>query len=133
MDVHEAARLEQRLRGNKNWVKGEDGTWSYRKGGAGAAVGQVAAEGAKPDKARALDGCEAKHRCREGRVAVRVVCVALRRRLLDPDAVAFSMKALTDRIAAALGVDDADNRVAWEWSQQQTSGEEVVIVKIEQI
>lgn len=57
--------------------------------------------------------------------------VACRRRLLDPDAVAASMKALTDAIAKTLGVDDADPAVEWEWSQVKTDGEEGVLVKIE--
>ena len=77
---------------------------------------------------------------RKGRLArghgpaqVRVTMVACHHRLVDPDACSQQCKALTDLVAAELGVDDADPRVAWEWSQIETRGEEGVIVKVEPI
>ena len=64
-------------------------------------------------------------------VGVRVALVAFRRRLLDPDAVAFAFKPLTDAVARSLGVDDADQRVAWEWRQVETRGAEGVAVVVQ--
>lgn len=67
----------------------------------------------------------------KGSVAIHVSLVSYRRRLLDPDAVAFSHKKLVDCIAEWLCIDDADPRVRWEWHQVQTNGPEGVAVKIE--
>lgn len=62
-----------------------------------------------------------------------VSLTTFRRRLLDPDAVAYACKPLTDAIAQNIGVDDADSRVYWQHFQQQTRGAEGVLVMIEEL
>jgi hypothetical protein len=96
-------------------------------------VGAMATRCAEQPALRALDQSKPQRAKGKGPVEIRVQCIALRHRLLDPDAVAYSMKPLTDAIADTLGVDDADPRVHWEWSQAPTGGQEGVIVKIQEL
>lgn len=110
----------------KGFCQHPDGSWSKRKH---PPVGAVEASSAQPASLPALER-RIKEQPSRARSLVRVSLIACRRRLLDPDAVAFSMKPLTDAIAATLGVDDADPRVEWEWHQIKTAGDEGVLVKI---
>ena len=121
--------VEQALE-RKGWVRARDGSWSRPPR---RAVGQVEANRAEPATVPALDRGEQVKQGGEARLGRRVTMVSLRRRLLDPDAVSFSLKALTDAVALTLGVDDADPSVEWEWSQTKTEGEEGVIVKVERL
>lgn len=59
--------------------------------------------------------------------------VAFRKRLVDPDAREAQFKHLTDCIARDIGIDDADPRIKWEWSQVETRGVEGVVVTVEEI
>lgn len=78
-------------------------------------------------KAAALEGG------RSG-VAVCVEFVCFRKRLLDEgDNLPFSLKPLRDRVAASLGIDDADPRVTWKYHQFLTEHSPCVIVKMELI
>ncbi len=38
-----------------------------------------------------------------------------------------------DQIAASLGLDDADARIAWQYGQQTSKGEQGVVIRIEAI
>jgi len=69
---------------------------------------------------------------RDGPV-LRVALVSLRRRLVTDatDNLPTGFKGLRDAVAASLGVDDADSRVAWEYRQVQTSGREGTVVVAE--
>ncbi len=62
---------------------------------------------------------------------VRVTLIAYRRRLQDSDNSIASMKPIRDLIADWLGLDDADNCIAWEYGQHQTRGGEGVAVRVE--
>ncbi len=94
-------------------------------------VRPVEADRSKPATARALDDRIAKHKGLPRGLAVRVVLVARRKRLLDPDAVAFAFKPGTDLVCASLGIDDADPCVEFEWRQVKTNFREGVMVHIE--
>ena len=113
----------------KGFVRGPDGVWlkPHRP------VGAVEADSAKPTPVPPLESRAQKRPRSKGSLAARVSIIAMRHRLLDPDAVAFACKPCTDSIAKSLGVDDADPRIEWEWSQVKTAGEEGVIVKIEEL
>jgi hypothetical protein len=104
---------------------------------AAAGMGAVAADRAEPAPLRPLVQGKQERKARKrgvgGRAHLRVCIVQFRRRTLDPDAVAAACKPLTDAVATSLGVDDADPRVEWEWSQVKTAGEEGVLVKITEI
>ena len=99
----------------------------------GGALGAVGARRPERNKVSALDGRGKERRQRTGRVVVCVTLIALRRRLLDEDSAIFALKPLRDAIAASLGIDDADARIAWQYGQQITKGEQGVIVRIEQV
>lgn len=81
----------------------------------------------------ALDGAIKEQRQRKGRVAVRVTLIACRHRELDSDSAVFALKPLRDAVAASLGIDDADARIAWDYGQVVSRGEPGVIVRIEQV
>lgn len=116
----------------KGFVEQADGTWHKQKSPHPLPFYSVETSCPKPVEARPLDeGKEKRGRSKVGMVKCRVRLTAFRKRLLDPDAVAFACKPLTDTIADSLGIDDADPRVAWEWSQVQTRGVEGVVVTIE--
>lgn len=101
-----------------------------------ASVGGLEDHGAKSVEVRPLVKSEQERaRCKEG-MGLRVTLIALRRRLLDDDAVEFSCKPVRDIIAwtilgGSFGQFDNDKRIQWEYAQQKTSGREGVIVKIE--
>jgi len=99
----------------------------------GSALDSVATHSPERNKVSALDGRGKERRQRKGRVVILVSIIALRRRLLDEDSAIFALKPLRDAIAASLGIDDADARIAWQYGQQTTKGEQGVIVRIEQI
>lgn len=94
-------------------------------------VGPVAAHSAKQAASRPLDQGTPEQAGGSASLGVRVTLVALRRRLLDRDAVAFACKPLADSIAKSLAIDDDDPRIQWEYAQEPTYGAEGVIVKIE--
>jgi hypothetical protein len=127
---NEFASLKARLH-RQGWTVGADGSWTAP--GRGAALGGVEAGRAEQAPARALDGGRPERVGGSCGVAARVVLVAYRHRRLDPDAVAFSFKPLTDAVASTLGVDDDDPRVEWEWRQVQTDGAEGVAVRVEEV
>ena len=60
-----------------------------------------------------------------------VEIVRIGKRTLDGDNLQNAAKAVRDGIAARLGVDDADPRVEWRYSQQK--GEPSVIVRISNV
>lgn len=91
----------------------------------------IPAKVAKPIVAPALDRRDAKLKEGKDGVAVRVAIVALRKRLCDKDGNIGSFKPVQDAIADSLGIDDGDPRISWEYGQQQTNGQEGLIVKIE--
>jgi len=115
------------------WIENDDGSFSKpKKNGGPDLLGPVAPDSSEPAPVRALDRGPAKHKSRKGSMVVLVTLTSMRKKLLDGhDAVAYSMKALTDAIARDLGIDDADPRICWEYSQQITTGEQGVMVKIE--
>ena len=94
-------------------------------------MGSVATRRPERNKVSALDGGGKERRQRKGSVVILVSIIALRRRLLDEDSAIFAAKPLRDAIAASLGLDDEDARIAWQYSQQITRGEQGVIVRIE--
>jgi hypothetical protein len=95
------------------------------------ALDSVVPYSAEQTATRPLENRPKKREGSASGVRYRVALVAFRRRLLDPDAVAFSCKPATDAIANWLGVDDADPRVEWEWTQVKSCGRQGVLVKIE--
>jgi hypothetical protein len=129
VDSNEFGQLERNLLA-RGWTRTAEGGWNAP--GRCSVLGTLETNGPKPAKARPLDDRPEKHQGGKEGVAIRITCVALRRRLLDGhDAVAFSMKPLTDAIARSLRMDDADPRLSWEYSQLRTDGEQGVMVKIE--
>jgi hypothetical protein len=114
----------------KGWKQEPDGSWSAPGRNR---VGGMEANRTKPASLPALERRKPKRPGGPARVAVRITLVALRHRLLDRDAIAASMKPLTDAIAATLGIDDDDPRADWEWQQAKTNGAEGVMVKIERL
>lgn len=95
------------------------------------ALDQPQAGCAEQPKVQTLERGVKKRKKGTGSVAIHVSLVSYRKRLLDPDAISISHKAITDSIAEWLCIDDADPRVRWEWNQVQTNGPEGVAVKIE--
>lgn len=52
----------------------------------------------------------------EGAFVVRLVRIG--KRLMDSDGLAISFKGIRDGLAAAMGIDDGDQRIDWQYSQQ---------------
>jgi len=96
-----------------------------------SAVGAVATARSERNSVQTLDGTVKARRQRKGQVAIRVSFVVFRRRLLDDDSNVYSIKPLRDAVSNTLGLDDADARIAFEYSQHETKGEQGVIVRIE--
>jgi hypothetical protein len=65
----------------------------------------------------------------------RITLTQFRRKLMDGhDNLAYSAKPLVDQITTWLGyTNDADHGLHWEYGQQQTLGEEGMIVKIQSL
>lgn len=59
-----------------------------------------------------------------GRVPCRVLLTRIGPNALDGDNLAGACKAVRDAVAAALGVDDRDPRVAWEYAQRRAHPDE---------
>lgn len=70
---------------------------------------------------------------RSSKPVARVHLIAFRHRILDSDNCQAGLKHLRDCVAASLGLDDSDKFIEWEYGQQQTRGEEGVIVMIERM
>ena len=70
---------------------------------------------------------QTRHR---GVPVVRCLLIAAVPRRIDPGNLAVAFKAHQDAIAAALGIDDGDQRIAWEYEQIETRGPSGVIVKL---
>lgn len=66
-------------------------------------------------------------------MGVSVSLIAFRRRILDGDNLVAGFKHLRDVISRNLGVDDADPRIRWEYSQCRTDGREGTIVVIQRL
>lgn len=64
-------------------------------------------------------------------VVVRVVFVVLLRRPMDSDNLIGAIKPLRDAVCESLGLDDGDTRIAFEYAQAHTAGQEGVIVKVD--
>ncbi len=96
-------------------------------------VGAVATRRPERNAIQALDGGSKERRQRKGRVVVRVTLIQCRRRELDSDSAAFALKPLRDAISASFGLDDADARIAWNYGQVVSKGEQGVIVKVEHL
>ena len=94
-------------------------------------VGAVAGAQRERDPGQALDDKPPVQGGSQNRMAVRVSLIALRRRLLDGDNLQGGFKPLRDAVASSLGLDDADNVIAWEYHQMKCEGQEGAIVKIE--
>ena len=137
MDTDEFKRLLER-----GWRRQPDGSYS-RVPQPGPIVRPVETDRAEPDPLRTVARNGPRHQARTSRLArgpdrerskvpvILVTLTAIRRRLLDPDAVAYACKPLTDAVAATLGIDDRDARVRWAWRQQETTGIEGVVVMVE--
>lgn len=82
----------------------------------------------KSNPAQALDNGTQVFKTSPVRVVVRIIGV--RHKLLDDDNFAGGAKALRDRIASQLEVDDGDPRLTWEYAQVRTTGTEGTIVTI---
>lgn len=94
----------------------------------GGSVGAVEGAVRKSTQVSALDGGQQKpQRMCKGVV---VCIVSFRRKLLDDDNLTGGAKSLRDTIAIALGVDDADPRLCWEYAQVKTTGPEGTLVVI---
>lgn len=52
----------------------------------------------------------------EGRFTVRLVRIGKRR--MDSDGLAISFKGVRDGLAVAMGIDDGDERINWQYDQQ---------------
>lgn len=66
-----------------------------------------------------------------GNLTVRLVRIAPRK--LDSDNLASSLKAVRDGVADALGIDDGDERIRWQYAQGKgRPGEYGVLVEINQ-
>lgn len=59
-----------------------------------------------------------------GRVPCRVILTRIGPNALDGDNLAGACKAVRDAVAAALGVDDRDPRVAWAYEQRRAFADE---------
>jgi hypothetical protein len=84
----------------------------------------------EPNSVPALDQ---KPKARSGSKRSVVICVAIiscRHRLLDSDNLTGGTKPLRDSIARSLGLDDADDRITWEYHQIKTTGPEQTMVRI---
>ena len=91
----------------------------------------VPAKASQPTGAKALvSGHERKKESERG-MAIRITFISLRRRLLDPDAIAVSTKYLQDAVCESLGIDDGDRRISFQYEQIKTTGPTGVIVKID--
>ena len=97
----------------------------------GSPVGKVETGQSKPAQIPALDRDKPKREPRKTGVVFRVGFITCRRRLLDSDNAVASLKEVRDAVATSLGLDDGDPRIAWEYHQVKTSGEEGVLVKID--
>ena len=102
-----------------------DGSWSKRP-----PVGAVAPSVSQQAPLRPLEQSIQKRAKGKGSVEVVVSLISCRRRELDDDGNVASLKPLRDAIAATLGLDDADKRIRFEYSQLETRGEQGVIVKV---
>ena len=92
---------------------------------------QVEAIISKSTPAQRLARFPPKQENGKNRVLVRVVLIALRRRILDDDNNVASFKPLRDTISRELGVDDGNPAIHFEYGQQPTDGEEGALVNIE--
>jgi hypothetical protein len=66
-------------------------------------------------------------------VVILVEIIRFGRKELDYDNYVAGAKPLRDSIATSLGVDDADKRIRWQYSQIVTEGSIGTLVRIERI
>jgi translation initiation factor IF-2 len=80
-----------------------------------------------------LDGGVKISKQSKGDVEIVVALIACRNREIDDDSNVYSLAPLRDAIAASLGLNDADKRIRWAYSQVIHRGTPGVIVKIEHL
>ena len=97
------------------------------------ALGRLASSKQERHQVQPLDGGGKLRKQSAGSVAVVVTLVAFRHREIDDDACIYSLVPLRDAIAASLGLDDADKRIKFQYSQVVTRGNEGVLVAIESL
>lgn len=109
------------------------GSTTFRKLNAAlfAALAARPAQGAEPSRRSHSTDCRLDGPA--PRLGYRVTITQFRRRLLDGhDSLAFAVKPIVDEIGVFLGYpNDSDPALHWEYGQQETRGEEGVIVKIQ--
>jgi len=97
-------------------------------------LGAVVAAQHKPQPRRALDQDAQRQPRSKGSLGFCVTLISCRRRLVDEhDNLRHGLKPICDCVAYALGLDDADPRVRWQYGQVVTRGEQGVMVRIEQL
>lgn len=103
------------------------------------AVGRLPANKPKPNQRGALEPAASAPKARGSRVPkgvraiIRVHLIRVGGRPFDSDNFIAGYKPLRDAIAARLGLDDADTRIDWEYSQVRTRGRRGTIVKLEML
>ena len=97
------------------------------------ALGKLAPAKQERHKVQPLDGGGKLRKQSSGGVAVVISLIAFRHREIDDDACIYSLVPLRDAIAASLGLDDADKRIKFQYSQVVTRGNEGVLVAIESL
>ena len=96
-------------------------------------LGRLATTKQERHAVQPLDGGGKLRKQSKGSVAVVVTLVAFRHREIDDDACVYSLVPLRDAIAASVGLDDADKRIKFQYSQVVTRGDAGVLVKIESL
>lgn len=96
-------------------------------------LGSLGRACAERNPVQALDGVRKEQRKRQGRVSVCITIVSVRRRELDSDNLQFALKPVRDAIANAIGCDDADARIRWQYGQQITVGQSGTLLIVEKI
>lgn len=61
------------------------------------------------------------------------LCTGRRRRIWDDDNLIAALKPVRDKVAEHLGVDDSQSKILWQYAQEDTYGEEGVLVRMEHI
>ena len=97
------------------------------------ALGRMAPAKQERNQVQPLDGGGKLRKQSSGGVVIVVTLIAFRHREIDDDANSYSCVPLRDAIAASLGLDDADKRIKFQYSQVVTRGDEGVLVKVESL
>lgn len=97
------------------------------------ALGKLAPAKQERNPVQPLDGGGKLRKQSSGGVVIVITLVSFRHREIDDDACIYSLVPLRDAIAASLGLDDADKRIKFQYSQVVTRGNEGVLVTIESL